>query len=69
MATAEHFDLVVLDGDSNGTGIVRDSAGRGYSMLLCQQPDLATRISSASTKLIHGGLRLAPAALLQRCLL
>lgn len=71
MATAEQFDLVVQGGDSNRTGIVRDSAGRGYSMLLCQQPDLATPISSASTQLIHSGLRLAPVAVvarLQACL-
>lgn len=41
----------------NGTGIARDAAGRGLSVLLVEQGDLAGATSSASTKLIHGGLR------------
>ena len=52
-----HFDLVVIGGGINGTGIARDAAGRGYSVCLVEQHDLAQATSSASTKLIHGGLR------------
>ena len=51
------FDLVVVGGGINGTGIARDAAGRGLSVLLLEQGDLAGATSSASTKLIHGGLR------------
>jgi glycerol-3-phosphate dehydrogenase len=50
-------DLLVVGGGVNGTGIARDAAGRGLSVLLCEQDDLAAHTSSASTKLIHGGLR------------
>jgi len=53
----EAYDLLVIGGGVNGTGIARDAAGRGYSVLLCEQHDLAAHTSSASTKLIHGGLR------------
>jgi glycerol-3-phosphate dehydrogenase len=51
------YDLVVVGGGVNGTGIARDAAGRGLSVLLCEKDDLAEHTSSASTKLIHGGLR------------
>jgi len=51
------YDLLVVGGGINGTGIARDAAGRGLSVLLCEQHDLASHTSSASTKLIHGGLR------------
>ena len=51
------FDLLVVGGGINGAGIARDAAGRGLSVLLCEQHDLAAHTSSASTKLIHGGLR------------
>jgi glycerol-3-phosphate dehydrogenase len=50
-------DLLVVGGGVNGTGIARDAAGRGLSVVLCEQDDLAAHTSSASTKLIHGGLR------------
>jgi glycerol-3-phosphate dehydrogenase len=50
-------DLLVVGGGVNGTGIARDAAGRGLSVVLCEQHDLAAHTSSASTKLIHGGLR------------
>ena len=50
-------DLLVVGGGVNGTGIARDAAGRGLAVLLCEQDDLAAHTSSASTKLIHGGLR------------
>src|SRR5918999_2075391 len=51
------FDLAIVGGGINGTGIARDAAGRGLSVLLIEQDDLASGTSSASTKLIHGGLR------------
>lgn len=51
------YDLLVIGGGINGTGIARDAAGRGISVLLCEKDDLAAHTSSASTKLIHGGLR------------
>ncbi|HVL56020.1 MAG TPA: glycerol-3-phosphate dehydrogenase [Burkholderiaceae bacterium] len=51
------YDVVVIGGGINGAGIARDAAGRGLSVLLCEQHDLAQHTSSASTKLIHGGLR------------
>jgi glycerol-3-phosphate dehydrogenase len=50
-------DLLIVGGGVNGTGIARDAAGRGLSVVLCEQDDLAAHTSSASTKLIHGGLR------------
>jgi glycerol-3-phosphate dehydrogenase len=53
----EHVDVLVVGGGINGTGIARDAAGRGLKVLLCEQDDLASHTSSASTKLIHGGLR------------
>jgi glycerol-3-phosphate dehydrogenase len=51
------FDLAIIGGGINGTGIARDAAGRGLRVLLVEQNDLASGTSSASTKLIHGGLR------------
>jgi glycerol-3-phosphate dehydrogenase len=51
------FDLLVVGGGINGAGIARDAAGRGLRTLICEQHDLASHTSSASTKLIHGGLR------------
>ena len=50
-------DLLVVGGGINGAGVARDAAGRGLRTLLCEQHDLAAHTSSASTKLIHGGLR------------
>ena len=50
-------DLFVIGGGINGTGIARDAAGRGLSVTLAEQGDLAQATSSASTKLFHGGLR------------
>jgi glycerol-3-phosphate dehydrogenase len=55
--TPASCDLLVVGGGVNGTGIARDAAGRGLAVLLCEQDDLAAHTSSASTKLIHGGLR------------
>jgi glycerol-3-phosphate dehydrogenase len=51
------YDLAVIGGGINGCGIARDAAGRGLSVYLCEQGDLASGTSSAATKLIHGGLR------------
>jgi glycerol-3-phosphate dehydrogenase len=51
------YDLVVVGGGVNGVGIARDAAGRGLSVLLIERSDLAGATSSASSKLIHGGLR------------
>jgi glycerol-3-phosphate dehydrogenase len=53
----ERYDLLVIGGGINGAGIARDAAGRGLKTLLVEQHDLASATSSASTKLIHGGLR------------
>jgi glycerol-3-phosphate dehydrogenase len=51
------FDLAVIGGGINGCGVARDAAGRGARVLLLERGDLAQGTSSASTKLIHGGLR------------
>ena len=51
------FDLAIIGGGINGCAIARDAAGRGLSVLLLEQGDLGSGTSSASTKLIHGGLR------------
>jgi len=51
------YDIAVIGGGINGTGIATDAAGRGLSVFLCEQNDLASGTSSASSKLIHGGLR------------
>src|SRR3954451_999119 len=51
------LDMLVVGGGINGAGIARDAAGRGLSVALCEQNDFASATSSASTKLIHGGLR------------
>jgi glycerol-3-phosphate dehydrogenase len=53
----ESYDLLVIGGGINGAGIARDAAGRGLSVLLVEKDDLAAHTSSASSKLIHGGLR------------
>ncbi|TFW25564.1 glycerol-3-phosphate dehydrogenase [Duganella callida] len=60
MAEPQHIldcDVLVIGGGINGAGIARDAAGRGLSVVLCEKDDLAAHTSSASTKLIHGGLR------------
>ena len=56
-AAMADFDLAIIGGGINGAGIARDAAGRGLSVLLVEQNDLASGTSSKSTKLIHGGLR------------
>jgi len=54
---AEIYDVAVVGGGINGVGIAADAAGRGLSVFLCEKDDLAQHTSSASSKLIHGGLR------------
>src|SRR5215469_7794921 len=51
------FDLAIIGGGINGTGLARDAAGRGLSVLLVEMNDLGSGTSSASSKLVHGGLR------------
>ncbi|MCH2038574.1 MAG: glycerol-3-phosphate dehydrogenase, partial [Rickettsiales bacterium] len=51
------YNLCIIGGGINGFGIARDAAGRGLSVFLCEKGDFASGTSSASTKLIHGGLR------------
>ena len=51
------IDIAIIGGGINGCGIARDAAGRGWSVYLCEASDLASATSSASTKLVHGGLR------------
>lgn len=53
----ERFDLLVIGGGINGTAIARDASVRGYKVLLVEKDDLAQHTSSASSKLVHGGLR------------
>jgi glycerol-3-phosphate dehydrogenase len=55
--STEPADLLIIGGGVNGTGIARDAAGRGLSIILAERGDLAGATSSAATKLIHGGLR------------
>ena len=57
MPEAAPVDLLIVGGGINGVGIARDAAGRGLRVVLCEQGDLANYTSSASSKLIHGGLR------------
>ncbi|MEM8799209.1 MAG: glycerol-3-phosphate dehydrogenase [Pseudomonadota bacterium] len=51
------YDVAIIGGGINGTGVARDAAGRGLKVYLCDKADLGGATSSASTKLIHGGLR------------
>jgi len=57
MKQHQQCDLLIVGGGINGAGIARDASGRGLKVILCEQHDLAQHTSSASTKLIHGGLR------------
>ena len=53
----DSFDLLIVGGGINGAAIARDAAIRGAKVLLVEKDDLAGHTSSASSKLIHGGLR------------
>lgn len=57
MSYPREVDLLIVGGGINGAGIARDAAGRGVTVMLVEQDDLASATSSASSKLIHGGLR------------
>src|SRR4051794_18174238 len=57
MEDESEYDLAIIGGGINGSGIARDAAGRGWRVFLCDRADLGAGTSSASTKLIHGGLR------------
>ena len=57
MSLPSAVDLLIVGGGINGAGIARDAAGRGLSVLLAEAGDLAGATSSASSKLVHGGLR------------
>ena len=57
MPNDKAYDLLIIGGGINGSGIACDAAGRGLSVALCEQGDLAGQTSSASSKMIHGGLR------------
>src|SRR3990167_929378 len=51
------YDIAVVGAVINGVGIANDAVGRGLSVFVCEKDDLASHTSSASSKLIHGGLR------------
>ena len=51
------YDILIVGGGINGCAIAREAALNGWSVLLVEKDDLASHTSSASTKLIHGGLR------------
>lgn len=51
------FDIAIIGAGINGCGLARDAAGRGLKVFLCDAGDIGGATSSASTKLIHGGLR------------
>jgi glycerol-3-phosphate dehydrogenase len=57
VSESDCVDLLIVGGGINGAGIARDAVGRGLSVALVEQNDLGSATSSASTKLIHGGLR------------
>jgi glycerol-3-phosphate dehydrogenase len=54
---AQAFDLLVIGGGIHGAAVARDAAGRGLKVMLAERSDYACATSSASSKLIHGGLR------------
>jgi glycerol-3-phosphate dehydrogenase len=57
MSRTEPYDIAIIGGGINGAGIAREAQGRGLSVLLAEMGDLGGATSSASSKLIHGGLR------------
>lgn len=57
MSIIKDYDIAIVGGGINGTAIAADAAGRGLKVMLCESDDLASGTSSASSKLIHGGLR------------
>lgn len=57
MTSGDSFDIFIIGGGINGAAIARDAAGRGLSVALAERGDFGGGTSSASTKLLHGGLR------------
>lgn len=57
MVRASRYDVIIIGGGINGAGIARDAAMRGLKVLLIEKGDLGCGTTSASTRLIHGGLR------------
>ncbi|MGL6030019.1 MAG: glycerol-3-phosphate dehydrogenase [Legionella sp.] len=55
--TDQVFDVAIIGGGINGCGCAADAALRGLSVFLVEQDDIASKTSSSSTKLVHGGLR------------
>jgi glycerol-3-phosphate dehydrogenase len=53
----QSYDLLVIGGGIHGAAVARDAAGRGLKVMLAEKGDYACATSSASSKLIHGGLR------------
>src|SRR3989449_10435499 len=51
------FDLCILGGGITGAGVALDAATRGWRVALIERGDFASGTSSASSKLVHGGLR------------
>lgn len=56
-AAGKHFDVIVIGAGINGAGIARDASMRGLKVLLVDKSDVGSGTTSASTRLIHGGLR------------
>src|SRR6478672_6797255 len=57
MVATRSADLLIIGGGINGAAVARDAAGRGLKVMLAEKGDYACATSSASSKLIHGGLR------------
>ncbi|MDQ3266837.1 MAG: FAD-dependent oxidoreductase [Myxococcota bacterium] len=57
MGDAAQFDLIIIGGGVNGTGIARDAAMRGLRTLMLEKRDVASGASGANSGMIHGGLR------------
>jgi glycerol-3-phosphate dehydrogenase len=56
-AARRRYDLIVIGAGINGAAIAREAALRGLAVLLLDQADFGGGTTSASTRLIHGGLR------------
>ncbi len=55
--TDQTYDVIVIGGGINGSGIAREAALRGLTTLLIEKDDFCAGTSGRSSKLIHGGLR------------
>ena len=51
------FDIAIIGGGINGTGIARDAALRGLSVAMFERDDWGAGTTGSSTRMIHGGLR------------